>query len=476
MATATYLIPECNLAELTARIEKLNRRARKLAVPEITFTAEPDHVRYRVRQLTVNGETNLCWRKSLDKTPAENLPAGAFLANAFEPTGEAMTWFSVAVTGSTPSFNGWHFVAVLEPLVTDDGEVVNLIQCAPGETCPESFRKDVGRCDHCHAARRRKQTFVVKHETDGCKVVGRQCLKDFLGYNGDPHDLAAAAEMIAELGDLCESAGDDEWLGGGSSRERHWDLKYFLALTACRVRLFGWKSRGKARDEMRNDATADMVIELLTPPGRLAGDAARRDWEQFVAKHVKTEADDAQAESAIEWAKHLPAADLDAENNYLANCNLVARVGTVGRKTVGIGASIIVAHAKALEREVKRAEEAARPTSNHIGTVGERIKVLKVTCERVIMKENAYGVTGIHKLTAEDGSDLVWFASKGRVLADGETLHVSATVKGHGEYNGRKQTTLTNVTPWDEEPLAEYLAKEARKAARLAKKKIAVAA
>ena len=34
---ATYLIPENNLPELEVRIAKLNKRAKKLGVPEIAF-------------------------------------------------------------------------------------------------------------------------------------------------------------------------------------------------------------------------------------------------------------------------------------------------------------------------------------------------------------------------------------------------------------------------------------------------------
>ncbi len=470
---ATYLIPDCNLAELEARIAKLNKRARKLGVAEIAFTKTPDHVRYQARQLQSGCEiggpaTRLVWRNSIEKVAN---PGSAYLANAFEPTGVVMQWWKIEVNGQAPTLTDWTFVAVLEPLVTEDG-AVNLMQTLPGETCPSQYRDIVGRCDHCRTTRKRNQTFVVRHSDGSHKCVGRQCIKDFLGYHADPHQLASWAEMLAELGGLCESAGDEEWLGGGHRAAPCWDLVHFLALTTCRIRLHGWLGRGKAREmaEYKHvTATADAVLDLLTPPSAYASDEQKREWKKAVEEHTINDADKATAEAAIEWAKAITTSELES-NNYLANVNLVARVGATGRKTAGVAASIIVAYNKAVEQETKRQQFAARPPSHHIGEVGKRIDCMKVTCEKVIAKDGQYGTTGIHKMHDEQGNDLTWFASSGNWLKEGETVHVAATVKDHSEYQGRKQTIITRVTVWSEEGLIARAAKLAKKAAREAKK------
>ncbi len=465
MATQTYLIPECNLAELEIRIAKLNKRAVKLGVDPIVVTKVVDHVRYRVRQLAVNGEMNLAWVKSIEKI--EN-PGTAFLANAFEPTGEAMAWWNVTVTGQTPALSGWKFVAVLEPLTLEDGTVENLVQSLPGQECPDQFRTLIGHCDHCQTVRKRNQTFVVENP-DGFKCVGRQCLKDFLGYNGDPHKFASWAESLAELGTLCGDAEGDDWLGGGYGRggERSWDLKHFLTLTACRVRLFGWLGRGKARDSFDGKpATADVVLQLLTPPNQYN----REEHAKLCAAHVLAEVDSTEADNALEWAKAIPEEERQQDGGFLANVNLVARVGTAARKTAGIAAAIIIAYRKATEREINRVKEASRPVSNWVGVIGKRFDCVEVTCEKVIMNETDYGVTGIHKMTDAAGNDLVWFASAGEVIEAGDKAFISAGVKDHGEFRGRKQTVLTRVTVWTAERVAEFKAKQERKAAREAKK------
>lgn len=462
---ATYLIPECNLPELEVRVSKLNKRAAKLGLAPITVAKTIDHVKARLEVLTVDGHVNgRVWDLP------ENIPARAAKWPT-KDTGERMAWWKVEVTGEKPSLNGWSFIAVLEPLETEDGAVLNLVSALPGESCPAEYREIIGRCDHCHTNRRRTATFVVRHEDGSTKCVGRNCLKDFLGYHADPHTLAGAAELLAELGALCESAGDDEWLGGGGwYGDRNWDMKRWLTTAAARIRLFGWVSRGKSReDEMagiRTLATADVVLKIYTPPNPTNHEAVKL-HEELLAAHPESEADAKTAEEAVEWAKVIPEGE---RNDYLANVNLVARVGTVSRKTAGIAASILVAHARAVGREIERAKMAARPESNWIGEKGKRIAYLKVTCDKVIMRETDFGITGIHKLHDEAGNDLVWFASAGAVIKEGESVWIAGTVKGHNEFRGRKETALSRVNVLTDEFVVGLKEKEAKKAERAAKK------
>lgn len=462
----TKLVPECNIERLEQGIDQLNKRCRRLSLPEITISKVLDHVKARVNVLTVDGHINSrVWM----------LPEAIEEANKKWPhkdTGERMAWYSVTVTGEQPTLKGWEFIAVLEPMVTDDGETLNLIQCLPGKECPTEQRTRINVCDHCQHSRRRKQTFVVYNaEAQQYKSVGRQCIKDFLGYHESPEALIALAEMLASLGGLfgeCEDVDEDDYGGGGGSyRSSGWDMVHFLTLVACRIRLFGWLSAGRAFDMGRYDSTKSVVLEILTPP-RPFGDN-RKEWEELCAKHVTEPQDKELAEKAIAWAREIPSSEIE-NSDYLANVNLVARVGHASRKTAGVAASIIVAYQKAMEQEIKRQEFARRPESFHVGTVGERIPLLTVKCEKVFMSESNWGVTGIHKMTTEAGSDLTWFASGGRQMEEGETCHIAATVKEHGDYKGRKQTILTRVTILSDEEVAKIKAKAERKAKRDAKK------
>lgn len=469
-----YIVPAMNLDALKGAVEKLARRAAKLKLPPITLTATPDHERARVAVLTVDGHINSrVWMK----------PAEIEQANKKWPhrdTGERATWYAVEITGDRPTLAGdWTFCAVLEPMTTDDGETLNLIRALPGETCPAEYRTRIGACDHCKTTRRRSQTFVVRSAEGAYKVVGRQCLKDFLGYNADPQTLAAAAELLAELAALCsDSENDREESMEGAYRATEWNLEHFVAQAAAHIRLHGFLGRTKAREQDINGSaaksTADQTIELLTPPHPSAGQEAMRDWQKFAAAHEPNAADKATAESAIEWAKTID----DRASDYLYNVNLVARHGRATRKTAGIAASIITAWQRATgqyDRPKQTTGESARPASKHIGTIGERL-LLHVLCTRVILREGEYGTTGIHTLVTDDGAETVWFSSTGKVFDEGESAHVQATIKAHGEFRGTPQTTLSRVTALDSEALAKAQAKADRAAAKAAKKQQATAA
>lgn len=447
---ASYLIPASNLAALVAGVDSLNKRCRKLGVPEISVTSRVDHLRMRVAR---DGK-HVGWK-----------PVGEALHGGAVDTGERQEWLTVEVVGHSPKVEGWAFVATLEPLPTDDGETLNLVSNLPGERCPEEFRRAIGRCDHCETARRRKQTFVVR-SGEAYKCVGRQCLKDFLGYNADPHALAAAAEVLASLRTLCDGAGEEGF--GGGSGETGWSVVSFLTQTAATVRVRGWMSKGNAYklDRMRL-ATANVVLDVLTPPRSGSSADVEREWRELCDELRPTDADRATAEAAVEWARDLePTADED----YLANVNLIARHGMVTRKTAGLSASIVAAYLRARDEEVKRTQLAARPASAHVGTVGKREQgPVLVRCERVIRREGQYGVTGIHKLVDAAGNDLTWFASEGAEwLPEGEERHVSFTVTKHETFNGRPQTVVNRVVIWTPEGVAAHEAKAARKARKTA--------
>lgn len=447
----TYLIPSNNLHPLREGIAKLNKRCRKLGVPEITCSAQVDHVRIGVAR---DG-------KRVGWYTEEQF---AKCSGGIVDTGERREWYAVEVSGQSPVISGWTFVATLEPLSLEDGSVENLVSNLPGEKCPVEFRGAIGRCDHCNAARRRKETFVVR-SGDEYKCVGRQCLKDFLGYHADPHTLASVAETLASLTTLCESAGDVEGFGGGSG-EPTWSIEAFLTLTAAAIAKRGWLSKGAARDrdDLQN-ATANIVLDVLTPPSPTAPYEVRAAWKELVAQLTPTEQSKATAEASIQWALDLnPREDED----YLANVKLIARHGLVTRKTSGVAASIVPAYLRAVEEEVKRTQRAQLPPSNHVGTVGQREKgPVKVRCVGLTSHTGAFGTTGIHKLVDEAGNDLTWFASEGAEwIAQGNEAHISYTVKKHDEFRGRKQTVVTRVTVWTEQGVAAHRAKEAKKAAR----------
>jgi len=148
-----------NLGVLTDKLAAMQKRARKLKTDPITIE------KLGIKTITIT----------------KVMPGGKVVKFEEER-------ILLKVHGETPKLAGWSLVAKIEWL-----EDERLISCVPGETCPEQYRTGAFNCDWCNTNRRRKETFVLRHENGEHKQVGRQCIRDFLGGKS-PEQLLAEAE------------------------------------------------------------------------------------------------------------------------------------------------------------------------------------------------------------------------------------------------------------------------------------------
>lgn len=334
----------------------------------------------------------------------------------------------VRVTGPRPKFAGWSLVAKLEPL----GDI-NLIKSVPdaGEL-PASFRSGT-QCEHCNKSRRRSETFVVRHEDGRMMRVGRQCIGDFLGGTS-PANVALLFALAIDCGSFGGS--DDEESGGwGCRAPSAWPLDTFVGLVIRDINTNGWLSRAQARDGF-SPSTSDLAFQRMIGDKRNGKDPERPTTEELES-----------ARAAIEWAKSLKGAS-DFEHNIMA----IARTDHVTMKTLGMAAAIYNAHQRCLEREVAR-REFARLNANsvHVGEVKQRLS-FTLTVTAIYDSEGDYGCTHIHTMVDAHGNVFKWFASSER-LTIGTAYNVVGTVKSHGEYKGRKETTLTRCRATEYEGL-----------------------
>ena len=330
----------------------------------------------------------------------------------------------LTLTGDAPQLAGWTFVAALEHL---DGE--NLVRSVIGQDAPSVYRSRGPKCDHCRAARRRSETYVLRHEDGRHVQVGSTCVEDFTGSDS-ADKLARSATLLAAARALAEEG--CEGFGASSSGER--TMAEYLPVVAWCVRAQGWVSRSAAREAGHENATADRALTYLSDP-----ELAKK------AGCVLSPEDMATAEAAEGWAETLTDAQVDAERgDYLHNLRAVARSGMVNRRSAGIGASTIVAYQRAVAKERAKAEAGARPNV-HTGTVGKR-EVFKCALEFVTGYETDYGYTTVLKFREEStGALLVWKSTNtGCTREDvGKKYAVKGTVKAHGEYNEVKQTMIS---------------------------------
>ena len=82
-------------------------------------------------------------------------------------------------------------------------------------------------------------------------------------------------------------------------------------------------------------------------------------------------------------------------------------------------------------------------TSEWVGEVGEKIKMLPVTLIGVYGFQGRYGYSQVVKFKDEDGNVLTWFTAVNIPVEIGSSCLLSGTIKNHDEYKGEKTTILT---------------------------------
>ena len=383
-----YRIPAWRMSELQARVDTATRRAMKLSLSPMTLVILS-------AETVVNDETGIAREYAL-----------------------------VEVSGTAPVLAGWQFCAAVDHLAEG-----NILRAVPGLSVPPEYREALANCDHCHTARNRRATYILRHaETGEYRQVGSSCLSDFLG-GADPADYAALCEALGNVvleAEAIESERD--YLAGRGGRLLI-GLSNFLSVVAAVIRLNGWRGRAKAREE-GGIATADLTISVFT--SHLASD-----------RIAVTDEDKATATAAIAWAQAIPD---DTAEDYLHNLRIVAHAPAVDYRHMGIAASMVIAHRTALAR---KAERESQPISAHFGEVGKRASFVLTVKSITALEPSYYGGRAVERnlvrLVDAAGNVAVWFTGCVDELCVGETYTIVATVKDHGEYRGVSQTVLTRA-------------------------------
>lgn len=324
-----------------------------------------------------------------------------------------------------------------------------IVKALPGEVLPEALRSATAdRCDYCNKIRRRVDTFAVQSSAGEIKIVGRNCIADFLGINveGILYSFDLHKRLIAMFSEAEDP--DSERFGGRVQDIA--ELGDFLTFAALVIRQTGYVSKREAQSDLSKQATAPIVWQWYIteiPKDRFGA--------PILAETVPADRDRELAAAAETWIKGLSEAEL-SRSEYLYNLRVIVDSARVTSKTSGFAASLIPSYQRELDREAGRvAERKQAASSKHIGTPKERIKDLPVTVLSVRALEGIYGTCYLVKLRDSEGNDLTWFASNdpensrelgGSGVKIGETYQADLTVKAHDTYKGSKQTKITRVS------------------------------
>ena len=337
----------------------------------------------------------------------------------------------VRITGETPKLDGdFTFVASIDPL--------GVVFSAPDTPdVPTALVDRRGSCDHCELNRKRTATFVVANADGDMTLVGRNCLGDFLGaFANDPHMVWKFLEDFENL----TSDGNDPDSAFGSKGDAQFSPLDVLTATFKVIKTHGWLAAGTAFNNPGiGTPTASYVRTLLFD---LTGKPLENLKREIADANVTLDAD--RINGALAWAQ-----TVEGNNDYIRNIRTLANADGVGYKHIGFVASIIPAFDRAMERETERVfkakAKADRPESNWVGTIGDRLDIKAVTLNNSKELNGRFGISFLHKFTDSYGNDITWFASKDTLCEVGDTIAMTATVKRHDEFRGRKNTIVNRA-------------------------------
>ena len=397
-----FRIPEAQIEKLTDKLAKIAKRCEKLGVTAPTLT-----------DTGVREDQNIGSKKVT----------------------EIHRWAYVAVTGETPSLNGWHFVATLQH--EEHGTILRRVPTPRLDpelrekfeqhiVSIDKYRTAKPVCDHCQKIRQRKDTYVVVHEDGETRQVGTNCLADFLG-GLSPQRAAKGFEYIFRALDEARTYEREGFTG--LTVDPTYDAEYFLSHVVWAYNKFGWLPRSKAYDG--KIATADRAANNMfaqIKQERIKGTFTPA-WED------PSDEDLATAKATITYIRD----EWDNDSDFGHNLTTILYSDEIKYRSFGIAAAAVLVYKRDMEKKVQEAAAVKEVNNEHVGSIKDRID-LKLTPTKIFVTDGAYGTVYIHTLRDEAGHVFKWFGSY-RLDTDIE-VEGKWTVKKHGEYKGVKETVI----------------------------------
>lgn len=379
-----FFFKATNIEGLNKKVARMNKRAIKNGLPtlEVVVTAE---------EVVEKGFT---------------LPNG-------EKVKIGVPYVRGYVQGEAPVVEGWKIAGSI-----DYTAGFNVLKAF--EEVPDVYRDCTPFCDHCSTRRVKKKTVLIKNEQSGeIMQVGTSCLKDFLNTS-----VADEIYFCNFWTDLQDNIGNDEYFGGRDENVLEVDSALYVA--AMMVRNFGFVST----------KSYDLTSTALRISIFLFGSSKDRE-EMLREIKFDDEADITRAKQVKEWVL-----ENQSNNDFFHNLKGFMGQEYMNPRYISYVAGALSAH----EKYLGRVNEYVELKNEHLPGVSVKDRVeLSLTVKRVTPTEGFYGTTYVHTFHDAEGRTVTWFGSKKLPVDTGETVSVKATIKGFGEYNGRKQTSVTRV-------------------------------
>lgn len=389
MNTTTTVSSTRNPELFEKAISGLNRKARRLGVPEIEYSLKSK------RKAPVLKRTLLIDGSEVNET---NITVEVEV-------------FDYEVSHVDIHQPGWSILARVSSI--------------EGENFVETFAEDVDRrpyksinpchCDHCQTNRKRSASWIIRKDNGKELQVGSTCLVELVG-GLTANALNFASLVIQFLKVDLESPEETE---GGCSE--YCSTIEALAAVEAHIEASGypfrenrWGGMGVLIEQGTHRHVAQMLREHRFP------------FSIITDSHRKT----AEAHIAAVCA-------MEGDSEFLDEMQYCLSQPYVPSNKLGL---ICYTHAL-VKREAKKREQAQlNATRSFIGEKGKR-EDFELTCTKVIGFDTGYGYTYMNLFEDQFRNVAVW-KTQAFQGSEGKTYKVKGTVSDHGYYRGTPQTTL----------------------------------
>lgn len=400
------------------KVERTNRKARKLGMPPVTFTY---------------GETH-------EKVVGRDTMGSYITTDERGRRIRVALYIEVFLHGEAPVIEGYEFIATVD-LRGSSPMIKRQPFTAPDVDLRDFFEND-GHCDHCGWNRNRKDVLILREQETGNLIqIGRSCAADFF-RSKEAAAMVAVSDWIEAYGNVSENSPRAEPM---TSVER------MFQVAAAVVRTFGWVHHRDLDEDNTLRSTRSRVWQNLFPNPQIR--AKYPDDYVVVEKQ-----DEEEAQIVMEWL-HRRFLDKPVEDCSEFERNVKAAVEYLGEnktpfvrdKNLNYLIWGIAGYKRDLQREAeerRRKKEQAKlaAQSGYVGSVGER-REFTATLEFKRGFGTQYGVKYVLKLRDDEGNVIVWWGTNDTAarMVVGNRYTIKARIKKHDTYNGVKETTVSHA-------------------------------
>lgn len=306
-------------------------------------------------------------------------------------------------------------------LIAKFDHVENIIKTAPNQILPEQYLHPSNNCDHCHINRQRNDTYLIQLSNGEYKQIGGNCLADY--FNIDANVILSWCDLSFTLEkELTEEIEPTEFTKNGRYM---FDLTETLKVTCYIIEKYGYISTKNAT-EKNQTSTKNRVLDYF-----LDKDSNWSILNQYTAK--------------AQFVKQYMLTLGEEKNEYLLNLYNIAVNNNCSFYSLGYAVSAIIAYNRHIEKNSQK-DTTQQISKGYYGKINEKFtaqNLLTVTVKS-ISKEiyTDYGVKCFYTLES-NGYIFKWRTDSGKLELN-QTYKLTGTIKEHTEYNGQKQTELTN--------------------------------